>query len=355
MKICHTVYSLEMGGAEVLVALLCRLQRENGHQVSICSYSKLGLIGEELRAEGFEIYVPGEAHPLRTMFRYLQYFRRTKPDVVHCHNPAPTLHAAWSAKLAGVPRVITTRHSLVSPPYDRAEELKFAVSSYACKWIAGVCESTCINLRGAPLAHRKRIVCVYNGVSTVPEVAEALPAKSGFTLVFIGRLAAVKDLATMLRALAIAVQRIPELNLWIIGDGPERHHLEELAGQLGLAENVRFWGQKMDTARFFRAADLFIMSSVSEGVPMSLLQAMSIGLPAVLTDVGGMGEVLRLSGSGLLSAVGDAAAMAEAIVQLAGAPALRIRLAERGLDAYHRYFTLICMDAAYMRLYSSSR
>lgn len=355
MKICHTVYSLEMGGAEILVALLCRMQRANGHQVTICAYSKLGLIGEKLRNEGFDIYVPGEAHPARTMLRYLRYFRRMKPDVVHCHNPAPTLHAAWSAKLVGVPCVIATRHSLVAPPYNKAEEIKFGIASYACDSIVGVCEATCENLRRAPMAHRQRIVRVYNGVSAVPEAIRPLPDKSGFTLVFIGRLAAVKDLPTMLLAIELAVKHVPELSLWIIGDGPERARLEKMVQQHDLTKHVRFWGEQIEIAHFFRAADLFIMSSVSEGVPMSLLQAMSIGIPAVLTDVGGMAEVLQLSGSGMLGPVGDPSAMAKSIVQLAIDPNLRDTLSGRATASYHKYFTLTGMEAAYMQLYMKKR
>src|ERR1700743_1125376 len=115
MKIVHIVYSLEMGGAEVLVAKLCRMQRANGHDVSVCAYSNLGAVGEALRAEGFVVYVPGTAHPAKTMLRYFRLFRRIKPDVVHCHNVAPTLQAALSARLAGVKRVGSTRHSLVAP------------------------------------------------------------------------------------------------------------------------------------------------------------------------------------------------------------------------------------------------
>jgi glycosyltransferase involved in cell wall biosynthesis len=93
------------------------------------------------------------------------------------------------------------------------------------------------------------------------------------------------------------------------------------------------------------------MSSVSEGLPMSLLQAMSIGIPAIVTDVGGMAEVVRLSGGGLLAPVGDSAAMAEAIVTMAGDPDLRAELSRRAREAYWAEFTLERMEAAYMEIY----
>jgi glycosyltransferase involved in cell wall biosynthesis len=359
MKIVHVVYSLEMGGAEVLVAQLCRIQRANGHDVSLCAYSKLGPIGEVLAAEGFSIYVPGEAHPARTMLRYLRHFRSLRPDIVHCHNPAPTLQAALPARLACARCVLATRHSLVAPPYDRAAEIKFSLMARACHYVVGICEVTCQNLRGAPLADPSKIKRVYNGVSEIirqdpsPIEPDIQPnsAPHDFTLLFVGRLAEVKDLGTLIRAFAIASAEIPQLRLWIVGEGPVRTSLEALTAELNLTNHIRFWGQRLDTAAFFSTADCFVMSSVSEGLPMSLLQAMSIGLPAITTDVGGMAEVLRLSQSGLLAPVGDAPAYAQQILTLVGNPTLGAQLSANARAAYHRHFTIEQMDAAYMALY----
>lgn len=368
MKIVHVVYSLEMGGAEVLVAQLCRIQRANGHDVSICSYSRLGPIGEALVQEGFTVYVPGEAHPTRTMLRYLRHFRRLRPDVVHMHNPAPTLQAALPARIAGARSVVSTRHSLVAPPHDRNEEIKFnLIARAACHWVVGICDITCQNLRSTPLAPATRIRRVYNGVTPVERSpAESLqhlrnddahlqpwPASIPFTFLFVGRLAAIKDLGTLLRGFAIAVQRRPSLSLWIVGDGLVRSELEALAAELGISGQVRFWGQRMDTAQFFSAADCFVMSSVSEGLPMSLLQAMSLGVPSVTTDVGGMAEVVGLAQSGLLAPVGQPEPYAEALLKIASDGPLRSQFSRNALAAYGQYFTLEQMDAAYMDLYRS--
>ena len=357
MKIVHVVYSLEMGGAEVMVAQLARLQRANGHDVSICAYSSLGPIGEQLAAEGFSIYVPGEAHPFRTNLRYLRHFRRLRPDVVHCHNPAPALQAALPARLAGARCVLTTRHSLVAPPYDRNAELKFnVIARLACHWIVGICEITCQNLRGTPWAPVERIRRVYNGVvpveKTAPSPSETPPTSQDFTLLFVGRLAAIKDLPTLIRAFALAFRTLPHLRLWIVGDGPVRASLEALVTKLGLSPRVCFWGQRMDTAQFFSAADCFVMSSTSEGLPMSLLQAMSLGIPAITTDVGGMAEVLSLAQCGLSSPVGQPEPYAQAILTVASDSALRVHLSTNARTAYHQHFTLAQMERAYNSLYT---
>jgi glycosyltransferase involved in cell wall biosynthesis len=352
MRIVHAVYSLDMGGAEVIVTQLCRIQRAQGHQVAVLAYSRLGVLGEQLKAEGFPIYVPGEAHPLKTMARYLRYLLREEPDVVHCHNVAPTIQAAPPAWLAGVRRVITTRHRLELHPYDAAQEAKYNLMGWLCDWINGICQVTCDNLLLGRFARKDKIVLVYNGTTPVERVAPH-PGKRGLTLLFVGRLVREKDLATLIRAVAQAAPRLPDLDAWIVGGGAERPNLEALAGELGVAERVRFWGQQTVTAPFFCAADVFVMSSISEGLPMSLLQSMSLGTPSILTDVDGMGEILRLTGGGLLTPVGDPAAFAAAIVRMASEPGLREQLSRCALEAYRNRFTLEEMNEGYMRLYRS--
>lgn len=352
MKIVHIVYSLEMGGAEMLVAQLCRTQQAHGHEVSVIAYANLGTLGEQLRSEGFTVRVLGEAPLAKTFLRFIRELRRLRPYVVHTHNPAPTLQAAIPARLAGARCVVATRHSLVAPPYDVKEEKAFNFTARFCDWVAGICEATCENLRHTPGARRDKIVRVYNGVDemTAPDPA-TVPPKQGFTLLFVGRMAPVKDLGTLLGAFALALKTLPELKLWMVGDGQERERLESLAAELGIAGSVTFWGEQMEVARFFAAADGYCMSSVSEGLPMSLLQSMSVGLPAMVTDVGGMAEVAKGAGSGLASPVGDKDAMAASIVKLATDEALRKELSAKAQEAYLRRFTLDHMYEHYLELY----
>jgi glycosyltransferase involved in cell wall biosynthesis len=355
MKIVHVVYSMEMGGAEMLVAQLSRLQRKKGHDVTVCAYSTLGILGERLLDEGIHVHVMGEAHPAKTMMRYLRLFRMMRPDVVHCHNPAPTLQAAVGARLSGAQCVVATRHSLVSPPYDTAAEIKFGIIALWVDWVVGICEITCHNLRGAPLARPDRIVRVYNGAEALTAASSELRDGSAFTLLFVGRVAAIKDLGTLLKAVAIARREEPRLRLWIVGDGPVRSALETLSRTLNLTAAVTFWGQQIGTERFFSAADAVAMSSTSEGLPMSLLQGMSLGLPATVTAVGGMKEIVDLSRGGLMTPVGDAEAMAQSILSLIQEPSLREELGRNARDTYDREFTLERMEAGYAKLYKSSR
>jgi glycosyltransferase involved in cell wall biosynthesis len=140
----------------------------------------------------------------------------------------------------------------------------------------------------------------------------------------------------------------------MVGDGSERKMLEAFAAKLGVSEQVTFWGQQLDVAPFFSAADAFIMSSKSEGLPMSLLQAFSVGLPAIVTDVGGMAEAVRLSQAGITVSVTDPAEMAAAILRLACCDAERDLFSTNAESAFHSRFTLQTMVDAYMKLYRNT-
>lgn len=356
MKIAHVVDSMEVGGAETLVRQMCHLQREQGHDPEVYAVAALGPLGERMRAEGFRVQSNVGLHLIDSSRHFLRIFKSSRPDVVHLHNPTPTMYAAPAARLAGVPSIVSTRHSLVAPPRNLTMERKYKIAALFCDWIVGICESTTSNIKDAGSAPNRKIVTVYNGaVPIAPTPPDQRPAKAGFTLLFVGRLEPVKNLQFLLTAFRAAVAQVPEMQLWIVGDGTERGRLEEATDQLGVRPNVTFWGQQLDVAPFFTTADAFVMSSVSEGLPMSLLQALSCGLPTVTTDVGGMAEVVRLAGAGMTVGGNSADEMATAVLRLATNQPERERFGKNAKAAFNRYFTLSATTANYMNLYETSR
>jgi L-malate glycosyltransferase len=355
MKIVHVTDSMEIGGAETLVTQMCRLQREEGHIPSVFAIASLGPLGEQLQKEGFEVHANVGRHLSDSMRRLFRIFKESRPDVVHVHNPTPTIYGAIPARLAGVTSVISTRHSLVAPPRRKVAELKYAVAATCCDWVVGICDATVSNLKDIHSIPVRKIARVYNGAVALNRVTrEQWPPKDGFTLVYVGRLAPVKNHALLLNAFRDAVSSMPSLRLWMVGDGSERKTIEKLTAELGVAAQVRFWGQQLDVAPFFSAADAFIMSSKSEGLPMSLLQAFSLGLPAIVTNVGGMAEVVKLAEAGLTVSATDPTEMAAAILRLAGSKADWERYSKHGERAFHSHFTLQTMVNAYMDLYRNT-
>jgi glycosyltransferase involved in cell wall biosynthesis len=355
MKIAHVVDSMEVGGAETLVMQMCRLQREQGHDPCVYAVASLGPLGEQMRAEGFSVLPNVGWHMSDPSRSFFHVFKETHPDVVHLHNPTPTIYAAMAARMAGVPSIVSTRHNLAAPPRRLVVELKYSFATTFCDWIAGICDATTNNLKSIHSIPSRKIVRVYNGtypVSRVPH--EQWPPKTGFTLVYVGRLEPVKNHVLLLNAVHAAIESMPGLRLWMVGDGSERKTLESLASKLGIASQIIFYGQQLDVAPFFSAADAFIMSSKSEGLPISLLQAFSLGLPAIVTDVGGMAEVVRLARGGFTVSATDPAEMAAAILRLAANDTEREQFSRNAKEAFQLRFTLQVMVNTYMDLYRST-
>jgi glycosyltransferase involved in cell wall biosynthesis len=305
-----------------------------------------------MRIEGFAVQANVGRHLSDSARNFFRIFKESRPDVVHLHNPTPTVYAAIAARMAGVPSIISTRHSLVAPPRRLVVELKYALAATCCDWIVGICDATTSNLKSIHSVSARKIVRVYNGADPVSRAVRDLwPPKSGFTLVYVGRLEPVKNHTMLLNAFRMALRSMPGLCLWMVGDGGERKMLESLAMELGIAAQVTFWGQQLDVAPFFSAADAFIMSSKSEGLPISLLQAFSLGLPAIVTDVGGMAEVVRLAQAGYTVSPTDPAQMAAAILRLASNDKERAEFSTNAEEAFHSRFTLRAMVDSYMDLY----
>jgi glycosyltransferase involved in cell wall biosynthesis len=352
MKIAHVVDSMEVGGAEMIVLQMSRLQRERGHDPRVYAITSLGAVGEQMRGEGFVVHSNIGKHLIDSMRAFLKLFKEWQPDVVHVHNPTPTIYAACAARMAGVRRVVSTRHSLVARPWRIQAEIKYGIACRFCDWVVGICNATTDNIRSLHSVTRKKIVRIYNGTIQVTEVeSEARLAKAGFTLLYVGRLAAVKNHGLLLAAFSSALKSIPDLKLWMVGDGPERERLEQLSSSLDLSDAVTFWGQRLDVAPFFSAADAFIMSSRSEGLPMSLLQAFSAGLPAIVTNVGGMAEAVNVANAGRTVSSTDPDDMTAAILDIASQPAKCKQFGANAKSAFERHFTLTKMVEAYMALY----
>jgi glycosyltransferase involved in cell wall biosynthesis len=350
MRIAHVVNTMQVGGAEVLVAQLCRMLRRLEHDVSIHCIAGSGVLGKQLHGEGIPVHQEFATSRIGRMLRLADAFRRLRPDVVHCHNVAPTVVGAPAARLARVASVVSTRHSLVEPPHIVRDELQYSIAARCCDHIVGICQATCTNLRTIPLIPKHKITCIYNGVARMcpkPILAET----SRVTFVHVARLAAVKDQEALIRAFAIAHRRLPGAVLWIVGDGMLREHLQRLAVELGVDSAVTFFGEQAQVAPYLMAADIFLMSSLSEGLPMALLEAMSVGLPAIVTDVGGMAEVVRLAGNGSIVPPRNPESMASQMCSLAGNPIALKEFGLRARNCYEQHFSLEHMAQNYLNLY----
>jgi glycosyltransferase involved in cell wall biosynthesis len=355
MKIVHLTDSMEVGGAEKLVSQLCRWQRQQGHDPSVHCLYQVGFLGEELRADGFDVVSHEKSSAGGRAASVFRELKNCAPEVVHCHNATAAIMGAIPARLAGARSVIVTRHGIVAPPYALRRELKFAFASRWCDWIVAVCDGARNNLMAAPFAARQKVVRIYNGTIVPHCNGTKPPSKSGFTLLHVGRLSPAKDQETLLRSFAIAKTQNPDLGLWVVGGGNLQAKLESLACQIGLNGSVIFFGEQADVSRFLAAADLFVLSSVTEGIPVSLLEALGAGVPAVVTDVGGMSEVAQLSCATVTVPPSSPAALAAAIDKMVQSCSQLRGLGKIAQECFAANFTLDRMANQYMTLYSRAR
>ena len=354
MIIAHVIDSLEVGGAETVVTALCRSHAAAGHRVEVHCLMTAGPLAAELEHEGVPVHVHRSASAHRSAWKLFRAFQLSRPDIVHCHNKTATIHAAAAARLTGARAIVSTRHGMGPVPFRLRSEMKFwMTAALLCDRVVTVCDAARSNMAAGarPVAHK--VVTIRNGAWIPSECADDKIVKRGFALVSVGRLASPKDFDTLLRAVAVARPAVPDLCLWIVGDGADGPALGQLSAALNLGSVVRFCGERRDVGNWLRAADVFVLSSTSEGLPISMLEAMAAGLPAIVTEVGALPELVALSGAGKTVPAGNVECLARAIVEFANRRHELAALGQRAASCYRAHFTPDRMAGDYLSLYRS--
>jgi sugar transferase (PEP-CTERM/EpsH1 system associated) len=173
----------------------------------------------------------------------------------------------------------------------------------------------------------------------------------GILLGTVGRLDPVKDMATLLKGFAVVRHRVRDVNLAIVGDGPMRSQLVHLARHLNIEPNVCWLGEREDVPLLLRCFDLFVQTSLFEGMSNTILEAMATGLPVVATDTGGNGELIASDENGALIPVGEIEALVHALTRYVETPDLRRLHGSQSRQRALREFDLSLMASRYADLY----
>ncbi|MCB9504715.1 MAG: glycosyltransferase [Gemmatimonadales bacterium] len=352
-RVVHVLNSTEVGGAETMALRLSTLLQDAGWAPEVVALRGEGGLSDAFLAAGIPVsslgVPPGQG--ALAMGRALRHWlaSRPTPAVVHTHNVSPLVATALALpRRRGMPRFVHTKHGRARPTSWRGR--------LVTRWAARRPDAIAVVSRdAAELATNRehyparRLEVLYNGIA-----ADAIVTRSGgwnHRIVTVARLEPIKTLDLLLHALVRVRSDGLAATLTIVGDGTERAHLEELSNALGLGEHVAFVGWQTDIEDRLRAADLFVLPSRSEGLSLTLLEAMAVGLPVVATAVGGNPEVIEEGVTGFLVPHGDPTALARAITTTLTTPDLARRYGEAGRARVLARFSLQSMAAGYLRLY----
>ncbi len=299
--------------------------------------------------------------------RLVAHFRRRRTDVVvvsHHHRAALTL-ARIAAVLAGARSVVAAHDMDLTRVGSRVLPRHVVETLFLSSGLALLAPSQGRYLHdeegvGASWRSRAREYVVPNGIPAPEPVpterraevrAELGVADDDVVVLMVARLSRQKAHEVMLDAIARADR--PNLRLVVVGDGKRREELEALVADRGLEKAVTFLGLRRDVPRLLAGGDVFALSSVHEGVPISVIEAMTAGLPVVATDVGALRDQVTEGVDGFLVPSGDAEGLAERLARLADDPALRAELGRRAQERARAEFTVENTAAAFTEMVES--
>jgi glycosyltransferase involved in cell wall biosynthesis len=348
----------EVGGAQTYVASLVP-PLVAGFDVIVAAHGA-GPLREAAETAGAR-FLPLEnlrrpvgARDLAGVVELVRILRRERPDILHASSSKAGVLGRLAGFLAGVPIRIFTVHGWAFAAYPGRSGLLYRWADRLVRPLTTVTICVSERERAAGLAARtcepRRTVVIPNAVDVVGACPRGPVDRERPLLVAVGRLKAPKDFLTLVRALG----KLPRdsFEAVIVGEGPDRPQLEDEIESLGLAGAVRLAGERGDVQEVLAGADVFVLTSRSEGMPVSVLEAMAAGLPVVASRVGGVPEQVADGETGLLVEPGDASGLAAALERLLRDGALRRRLGTAGRARAEASFDLGPFRHAHLELYS---
>lgn len=332
MKILHIITSLQLGGAETLVANLLKLFHDEGHEVGVVVFNgKQTELMERLEREcpSCKVYRLGNSYynPWY-IFKLVRIMKNY--DIVHTHNSSPQLYAAI-ANIFCKKKLVTTEHSTNNRKREQGGILRLIDKWMYRQYDKIICiskiaeEKLCSYLENNTYNN----ICTINNGVDVKAFQQAKPIdglnSDKFTIVMVAGFREAKDQDTVIRAMSLLPKN--EYELWLVGDGVRREILEKLVKGLHIEDSVKFLGFRSDVPNILKSVDVVVMSSHWEGLSLSNIEGMSVGKPVIASDVDGLHEITK--DAGLLFPKGEAHTLADIIQQLFHDPVFYKQIADQ--------------------------
>ena len=328
-RVLHVIDSLHLGGAQEVVLNLstCGSPRFT-HEVA--TMHGHGIYWDRLRDAAIKVHSlsPHKHLPLYLATLPALLLSR-RPDILHCHLIPSNIIAKPLGALLGVPLIINHDHT--NDPHRIDNKLLLALDKSTNRFarhiiaVAAACRDFLIQHESIP---PKKISLVPNAIDLrrfSPETTSRTESRAALGLppefpviAGVGRLNPQKNFSLFLEIAAVVSSKFPDTRFLLAGEGPEESLLRNQAARLGIADKVIFAGYIPDTRVVYAAADILLMPSRFEGLPMTLLEAMAMGLPVVASNLDGIAEVITDSREGFLAPPGEASVFTDRILRLLG-------------------------------------
>lgn len=351
VRICHISMHLQTGGLERLLVEFARRHARERYAPLFVALQDAGPPAAEIAELGWPVHALDLARigKRAALKRLSELLIEHDVQIVHTHNTYAHFYGALAATLTRRKVLINTQHGRGCGAGWKARA-QFALANLRADAIVGVSADATMLCRRQDRLSRRKMRTIWNGIDTTRfEYAGPRPEP---VAVAVGRLSPEKDFANLLRATALAVRDVPDLRVRIVGDGKERAALEELSSSLGLAERVEFLGERSDVHALLRDVGFYVSSSRTEGISLTLLEAMAAGLPVLATRVGGNAEVVEDGVTGRLVPAENPQALADGIVAMCHDRADWTAMGQIGRARIERNFDVGRMVRDYEQLYS---
>jgi glycosyltransferase involved in cell wall biosynthesis len=341
------------GGAEEhLLCLLRGFDRRRFRPLLVCPVELLALLRPELPEDVAVLPLGLYSHrQFGLMWELSSFLRREHVDVLHSHGFRPSLLASPVGRWAGVPVTVETPH--VREYWRKGWKANYTVDRVASRLVdryIAVSEANKKYLVDEKKLSAKKVTVIRNGCdiarfAALPVVDAGLKSRAGFAesdpvLVVAARLEPQKGHSVLLRAMAVLKVEFPSLRLVMLGDGSLRGQLQNEARELGLENSVLMPGHSPDVRQWISIADVCVLPSFAEGLPLFAIECLAMQRPMVASDVDGTPEIVVDGETGLTVPPGDVAALALAIACLLRDPARAAQLASNGAKWVREQFTL---------------
>ena len=350
---------LERHGAEKQAVFMARALREAGVEIRIYCFSRGDYYEGVLRQEGFDVQWAGRVrNPLLRVAVLAKRLWAFRPHIVQAALEHNNLHAALVARLLNCASLGALRSDL-----ETCRQTMGSWTSYLFGAPTGIIVNSSRaerELRQSGLTKPDRIWLLPNAVDTAdrnvgPAGQETRDGGGRVTAIFLARLIELKRLDVFLRALALARESEPALRGLIVGDGPERAPMQKLASDLGLLpEHVEFAGESFDPGQQLRQADFLVLCSEHEGSPNSVLEALAMGKPAIVTPAGDAPVVVQHGISGYVVDFGDVQGLAARMADLTRSPELRRTMGRAGRERIEASYSLDGLAGRLLDIYTQA-